>query len=261
MHGEVAVSAHSFVQENFDFYGKTLTGATELRPRWKRCVDYTDQQLGEALGRRFVDRTFGAEGKQRTLKMVARARKGPGPGYPDAPLDDARPPGRRRMDKLKAITNKIGYPGPVARLFERRSSGRDDAIGNGFRADHFEFQRELNKIGKPVDRLEWEMTPPTVNAYYDPQMNNINFPAGILQPPFFDNNDGRRREFRRHRHGDRPRADPRLRRPRPPVRRPGQPEGLVDSRRTPRNSNSAPPAWPKNIAASPWPPAPTSTAN
>jgi putative endopeptidase len=89
------------------------------------------------------------------------------------------------MVKLQAITNKIGYPDEW-RDYSSVEIKRDDAIGNGFRADQFEFQRQLNKIGKPVDRLEWGMTPPTVNAYYDPQMNNINFPAGILQPPFFD---------------------------------------------------------------------------
>ena len=88
--------------------------------------------------------------------------------------------------KLQAITNKIGYPDKW-RDYSSVEIKRDDAIGNGFRADQFEFQRQLDKIGKPVDRLEWSMTPPTVNAYYDPQMNNINFPAGILQPPFFDN--------------------------------------------------------------------------
>jgi predicted metalloendopeptidase len=93
---------------------------------------------------------------------------------------------QKAMDKLKAITNKIGYP-EKWRDYSSVAIKRDDAVGNGFRADQFEFQRQLNKIGKPVDRLEWNMTPPTVNAYYDPLMNNINFPAGILQPPFYDN--------------------------------------------------------------------------
>jgi putative endopeptidase len=90
------------------------------------------------------------------------------------------------MVKLKAITNKIGYPDRW-RDYSSLAIKPDDAIGNSLRANEFEFHRQLNKIGKPVDRLEWEMTPPTVNAYYDPQMNNINFPAGILQPPFFYN--------------------------------------------------------------------------
>jgi endothelin-converting enzyme/putative endopeptidase len=93
---------------------------------------------------------------------------------------------KEALVKLKAITNKIGYPDKF-RDYSSVEIKPDDAVGNGFRADQFEFQRQLNKIGKPVDRLEWSMTPPTVNAYYDPQMNNINFPAGILQPPFFDN--------------------------------------------------------------------------
>jgi putative endopeptidase len=141
--------------------------------------------LGDALGRKFVERTFGAEGKQRTLKMVAELEKALG--------DDIRslswmsPATKQKAEeKLKAITNKIGYPEKF-RDYSSVTITRDDAIGNGDRADQFEFHRVLQKIGKPVDRLEWDMTPPTVNAYYDPLMNNINFPAGILQPPFYDN--------------------------------------------------------------------------
>ncbi|HUI78428.1 MAG TPA: M13 family metallopeptidase, partial [Bryobacteraceae bacterium] len=173
-----------FVEANFDFYGKTLTGAKELRPRWKRCVDFTDDQLGEALGRKFVERTFGAEGKERTLKMVDAIEKALGQDIQN--LTWMTPATKQQaLVKLKAITNKIGYP-EKWRDYSSVEIRRDDAAGNGMRADQFEFQRELNKIGKPVDRLEWGMTPPTVNAYYDPLMNNINFPAGILQPPFFD---------------------------------------------------------------------------
>jgi len=185
VHSEIPFLPTRFVAENFGFYGKTLTGANELRPRWKRCVDYTDNQLGEALGRKFVERTFGAEGKQRTLKMVDALEKALGQ---DLQAVSWMTPATRQkaLDKLKAITNKIGYPDKW-RDYSSVAIRRDDAIGNGFRADQFEFLRQLNKIGKPVDRLEWGMTPPTVNAYYDPEMNNINFPAGILQPPFFDN--------------------------------------------------------------------------
>jgi endothelin-converting enzyme/putative endopeptidase len=185
LHSEAPLMPTAFVEENFNFYGKTLTGAKEMRPRWKRCVDFTDDQLGEALGQKFVERTFGAEGKQRTLKMVDALEKALGQDLENLPW--MTPATRQQaMVKLKAITNKIGYPDKW-RDYSSVAIRRDDAIGNGFRADQFEFQRQLDKIGRPVDRLEWGMTPPTVNAYYDPQMNNINFPAGILQPPFYDN--------------------------------------------------------------------------
>jgi endothelin-converting enzyme/putative endopeptidase len=184
LHSEVPVLPTSFLNENFDFYGKTLTGAQEMRPRWKRCVDYTDNQLGEALGRKYVEKTFGAEGKERTLKMVGEIEKAMGEDLEQLPWMTPATK-KEALIKLHAITNKIGYP-EKWRDYSSVVIKRDDNIGNGFRADEFEFQRQLNKIGKPVDRLEWAMTPPTVNAYYDPQMNNINFPAGILQPPFFD---------------------------------------------------------------------------
>ena len=175
----------AFVDENFNFYGKILTGAKELRPRWKRCVDFTDDQLGEALGQKFVDRTFGAQGKQRTLKMVDAIEKAMGQDIQE--LSWMTPTTKKQaLAKLKAVTNKIGYPDRW-RDYSGVTIERSDAVGNGMRADQFEFQRQLNKIGKPVDRAEWAMTPPTVNAYYDPLMNNINFPAGILQPPFYDN--------------------------------------------------------------------------
>ena len=174
----------AFVQENFNFYGTTLQGTTQMRPRWKRCVDFTDAALGEALGQKFVERTFGAEGKERTLKMVDALEKALGENIQQLPWMTPATK-KQALIKLHAITNKIGYPDKW-RDYSSVIIKRDDFIGNGFRADQFEFQRELNKIGKPVDRGEWEMTPPTVNAYYDPLMNNINFPAGILQPPFFD---------------------------------------------------------------------------
>ena len=185
LHSQAPLLPTAFVEENFNFFGKTLTGAQELRPRWKRCVDFTDNQLGEALGRKFVERTFGAEGKQRTLKMVDALEKAMGQNIQQ--LTWMTPATKQQaLAKLKAITNKIGYPNKW-RDYSSVLIKRDDAVGNSMRADQFEFQRELNKIGKPVDREEWGMTPPTVNAYYDPLLNNINFPAGILQPPFFDN--------------------------------------------------------------------------
>jgi endothelin-converting enzyme/putative endopeptidase len=185
LHSEAPMLPIAFVKENFSFYGQALTGAKEQRPRWKRCVDFTDNQLGEALGRKFVERTFGAEGKERTLKMVDALEKSLGQDIQT--LSWMTPATKQKaLEKLKAITNKIGYPDKW-RDYSSVVITRDDAIGNAFRADQFEFHRQLSKIGKPVDRGEWDMTPPTVNAYYDPLMNNINFPAGILQPPFYEN--------------------------------------------------------------------------
>jgi len=184
LHSEARLLPAAFVEENFNFYGKTLQGTDQMRPRWKRCVDFTDAQLGEALGRKFVERTFGPDGKERTLKMVDALEKALGQ---DIEQVSWMTPATKKeaLVKLHAIQNKIGYPDKW-RDYSSVVIKRDDAVGNSYRADAFEFHRELNKIGKPVDRGEWEMTPPTVNAYYDPLMNNINFPAGILQPPFFD---------------------------------------------------------------------------
>ena len=188
LHSEARMLPSAFVQENFNFYGKTLQGTDQMRPRWKRCVDFTDAELGEALGRKFVERTFGPDGKERTLKMVDALEKALGEDIQQ--LSWMTPATKKEaLIKLRAIANKIGYPDKW-RDYSSVVIKPDDFVGNGFRADEFEFQRELNKIGKPVDRGEWEMTPPTVNAYYDPLMNNINFPAGILQPPFFDKKMG-----------------------------------------------------------------------
>ena len=185
LHSSAALLPRAFVDETFNFYGRTLTGAKEMRPRWKRCVDFTDRQLGEALGRKYVEKTFGAEGKARTLEMVHQIEKAMGEDIQN--LTWMTPATKQQaLVKLHAITNKIGYPDHW-RDYSSVIVKRDDAEGNSDRAAEFEVHRELNKIGKPVDRSEWDMTPPTVNAYYDPLMNNINFPAGILQPPFYDN--------------------------------------------------------------------------
>jgi endothelin-converting enzyme/putative endopeptidase len=185
VHSQAPLLSKPFVDENFAFYGKILTGAEELRPRWKRCVEYTDSALGEALGQKYVDETFGAEGKKRTLDMVHSIEKAM-----DADLGTLSwmtPATKKEAHrKLEAIANKIGFPDNW-RDYSSIEIKRDDALGNSDRASEFETNRQLNKIGKPVDKKEWGMTPPTVNAYYDPQMNNINFPAGILQPPFYDN--------------------------------------------------------------------------
>lgn len=185
VHSQSPLLPSAFVNEDFAFFSQTLRGAKELRPRWKRCVDYTDNELGEALGKKFVERTFGTEGKERTLKMVGEIEAALGKDIQSLTwMTDATK--KQALVKLHAVANKIGYPDQW-RDYSAVSIVRDDALGNVARADAFEFRRQIAKIGKPVDRKEWFMSPPTVNAYYDPQMNNINFPAGILQPPFYDN--------------------------------------------------------------------------
>jgi endothelin-converting enzyme/putative endopeptidase len=172
-----------FVDENFAFYGKILTGAAEIRPRWKRCVAAVDQALGEDLGRAYVARAFPPEAKARTQAMVDRVAASFEADL--AEIDWMTPKTRAKaLVKLSQMRNKIGYPDRW-RDYGRLAVIRGDAAGNEARAARFEFERALGKIGRPVDRDEWDMTPPTVNAYYDPQMNDINLPAGILQPPFF----------------------------------------------------------------------------
>ena len=185
LHSEAPLLPAAFVYENFDFFGKRLTGAKELRPRWKRCVEYTDGDLGEALGQRYVDQTFGAEGKQRTLRMVQEIEKAL---TGDLQTLSWMTPATKKeaMLKLQGIRNKIGFPDKW-RDYSSVKIVRGDAVANDQRATEFEVQRQMNKIGQPVDPKEWGMTPPTVNAYYNPLENNINFPAGILQPPFYDN--------------------------------------------------------------------------
>ncbi len=180
-----ALLSSAFVNESFEFYGKTLTGAKELRPRWKRCVDRVDNDLGDALGQRYVEKTFGEEGKRRMAVMVAALEKALEQDIRTLPwMTDATR--KKGLEKLRAIANKVGYPDRW-RDYSSVKILRDDAVGNAARAAAFEFKRDLAKIGKPVDRGEWQMSPPTVNAYYSPLLNDINFPVGILQPPFFDN--------------------------------------------------------------------------
>ena len=173
-----------FVNADFDFYGKTLQGAQELEPRWKRCVGYADNDLGEALGRAYVERNFSPEAKERAQKMVKEIEDAMGRDIDSLPWMTATTK-QKALEKLHAVTNKIGFPDKW-RDYSALTITRNDEMGNVLRAREFEFHRQLNKIGKPVDRGEWQMTPPTVNAYYDPQMNDINFPAGVLQPPLFD---------------------------------------------------------------------------
>ncbi len=173
-----------FVDENFNFQGKYLSGAKELPARWKRCVQLTDGLLGEALGQPYVQETFGADGKERMLKMVNALEAALGDDIQG--LDWMTPETKKQAEvKLQAISNKIGYPDNW-RDYSSVKVVRGDLLGNAQRAREFEVKRNLNKIGQPLDKKEWGMSPPTVNAYYNPPQNNINFPAGILQPPFFD---------------------------------------------------------------------------
>ncbi|HTJ62683.1 MAG TPA: M13 family metallopeptidase [Alphaproteobacteria bacterium] len=172
-----------FVDENFAFYGKRLTGATEIKPRWKRCVSLVDGAIGEDLGKAYVADAYSPEAKQRTVAMVEAVTQ----AYEEdlKSIDWMSPETRdKALVKLGLLAKKLGYPAKW-RDYGALTVSRTDLLGDTSRASAFEMQRELNKIGKPVDRGEWEMTPPTVNAYYDPQMNDINLPAGILQPPFF----------------------------------------------------------------------------
>jgi putative endopeptidase len=172
-----------FVQEDFKFQ-QALTGQKELQARWKRCINATDTGLGEALGQRYVEATFGTDGKQRTLKMVDALERALQQDITTLPwMTEATR--KQALIKLAAIRNKIGYPDQW-RDYSALIVQRDDLFGNLTRASEFESHRRLAKIDKPTDKLEWDMTPPTVNAYYSPDRNEIVFPAGILQPPFFD---------------------------------------------------------------------------
>jgi putative endopeptidase len=185
LHSEAPLLSKAFVDESFQFYGRALTGSMELEPRWKRCVEHTDDDLGFALGQLYVAQAFPPAAKARVLSMVQEIETMLGQDIQS--LDWMTPATKAQaMIKLHAVTGKIGYPDKW-RDYSSVKIVRGEAVGNDERATEFDVRRRLNKIGQPVDRSEWDMTPPTVNAYYDPQFNDINFPAGILQPPFFDN--------------------------------------------------------------------------
>jgi putative endopeptidase len=172
-----------FVEANFKFQ-QNLSGQKEIQARWKRCTNLTDRELGEALGQRYVDVTFGPEGKRRMLKMVDALETSLAEDIRDLSWmsDETK---KQAKVKLDAIRNMIGYP-DVYRDYSSVVIKPDDLLGNVARANAFESKRQIAKIGRPLDRKEWGMTPPTVNAYYEPSFNEIVFPAGILQPPFFD---------------------------------------------------------------------------
>lgn len=172
-----------YVDARFKFR-QALYGQAEDQPRWKKCVEATDGALGEALGQRYVERTFGAEGKQRMLTMVDALEKALDQDITGLPWMTEATKQQAKI-KLQAIRNKIGYP-DVWRDYTKLEVKQGDLMGNFLRANEFESRRQIAKISKPLDRKEWDMTPPTVNAYYSGSFNEIVFPAGILQPPFFD---------------------------------------------------------------------------
>jgi putative endopeptidase len=174
----------AMVDENFDFFTHTLAGQEEQLPRWRRCVRAADRDLGEALGQAYVDHAFPPESKARTVQMVHAIETALQADIQS--LTWMSPATKEQAGiKLKGIEDKIGYPSQW-RDYSSVKITRDSYLNNVSRASSFEFERWVAKVGKPVDRTEWGMTPPTINAYYDPQLNTINFPAGILQPPYFD---------------------------------------------------------------------------
>ena len=172
-----------FVDEDFNFGGRILTGTKEILPRWKRCVRATDGALGEALGQEYVKKHFTPRAKSRALEMVHNLEAAYRADIESLPWMSEETK-KQALIKLDAITNKIGYPDKW-RDYSALEVDRGPYVWNVFRAVKFEWNRQLAKVGQPVDRTEWGMSPPTVNAYYNPQLNEIVFPAGILQPPFF----------------------------------------------------------------------------
>lgn len=175
-----------FVNQNFEFYGKVLSGTQELQPRWKRVLNNTSNRLGEALGQLYVEKYFPPEAKQRMLVLVENLRL----SFADRinNLDwMSEPTKEKALEKLERITVKIGYPDEW-KDYSALEISPDNYLLNVKNSRIFEFNYNMNKVGKPVDRNEWGMTPQTVNAYYNPSLNEIVFPAGILQPPFFNMN-------------------------------------------------------------------------
>lgn len=173
-------------QENFDFYSKTLYGVKEQKPQWRRAVDVVNGSLGEMVGKLYVEKHFPPAAKERMLKLVSNLLKAYESSIKE--LDWMSPETKKQaLEKISKFTPKIGYPDKW-RDYSALKVVKHDLYGNEKRAAEFEYNRTMNKLGKPVDRTEWGMTPQTVNAYYNPTMNEIVFPAAILQPPFFDMN-------------------------------------------------------------------------
>ena len=184
LHDAAPWMSDAFVQENFNFYSRELLGQEEMAPRWRRCTRATDGALGEAVGQDWVKKYFSPEKKENMIKLVTALEAALGQDIAQLPWMSEETK-KKALEKLALIRNKIGYP-EHWRDYSTVEVKRDDLLGNVVRADVFADRFNLNKLGKPVDETEWNMTPPTVNAYYSPPMNDINFPAGILQPPFYD---------------------------------------------------------------------------
>ncbi|MCP9272385.1 M13 family metallopeptidase [Mycolicibacterium sp. CAU 1645] len=182
--GRASLLTDEIVDANFAFYGRTLSGTEQLRDRWKRGVSLVESLMGDAVGRLYVERHFPPDAKARMDELVANLREAYRVSITD--LEWMTPGTRQRaLQKLDKFTPKIGYPAKW-RDYSSLVIARDDLYGNVLRGNEIETDRELAKLGGPVDRDEWFMTPQTVNAYYNPGMNEIVFPAAILQPPFFD---------------------------------------------------------------------------
>ncbi|HKF49915.1 MAG TPA: M13 family metallopeptidase [Terracidiphilus sp.] len=184
IHGAAGDLPKAYRDENFAFFEQTLAGQKEPTPRWRQCTAQTDRAMGEAVGQEWVKQHFPPKSKASMDQLVAEMEKQLGEDIKTLPWmsEDTR---KAALEKLAQYRNKIGYP-EHWRNYDALAVKRDDAIGNSQRNAVFQRNYNLNKLGKPVDEKEWGMTPPTVNAYYNPSMNDINFPAGILQPPFFD---------------------------------------------------------------------------
>jgi putative endopeptidase len=184
IHASASNLPKAYFDEDFDFFGKTLAGQKEPTPRWRQCTLMTDSALGEAVGQDWVKKNFPPAAKESMDKLVAALEKSLGDDIETLPwMSDATK--KAAEEKLALIRNKIGYP-EKWRDYSALMVKRGDLIGNLHREEVFDRNWNLGHLGKPVDEKEWGMTPPTVNAYYDPHLNDINFPAGILQPPFFD---------------------------------------------------------------------------
>ena len=184
LHGQARELPKAFFDENFAFFSRTLSGQQEPEARWKMCSSMTDGALGEAVGQDWVKENFPPAAKDSMDKLVAALEKSLGDDIKTLPwMSDATK--KAAEEKLALIRNKIGYP-EKWRDYSSIKVSRDDLVGNTHHVAVYDRNYEFGKLGKPVDEKEWGMTPPTVNAYYNPSFNDINFPAGILQPPFFD---------------------------------------------------------------------------
>ncbi|HET7102998.1 MAG TPA: M13 family metallopeptidase [Terracidiphilus sp.] len=186
IHASASNLPKAFFDENFAFFGRTLDGQKEPTPRWRQCTVATDRAMGEAVGQDWVKQNFPPKAKASMDKLVAALEEALGEEISTLPwMSEATK--KAAAEKLALVRNKIGYP-EKWRDYSALKVERNDLLGNLHRAAVFQRNWDLGHLGKPVDEKEWGMTPPTVNAYYDPSMNDINFPAGILQPPFFDAN-------------------------------------------------------------------------